>query len=114
MRKRRKKANLLEMSPLLRDTVRLVPNGERHALVIPRNSWLEKVSIRFFKQPAAIRVELDSLGNTVLQHCDGTYTVQQIAVMLSSRYGKEAEPVLPRLVKFLQIVEMNGWIGWKH
>jgi nucleoside-diphosphate-sugar epimerase len=105
---------LLEMSPLLRDTVRLVPNGDKHSLLISRSSWLERVSIRFLKQPAAIRVELDSLGDTVLQHCDGNYTVQQIVDMLASRFGKEAEPVLPRLVKFLQIVEMNGWIGWKY
>jgi hypothetical protein len=114
MRKRRKAANLMEMSPLLRETVRLEPHGETYTLVIPRTSWLEKMSIRFFRQPAAIRMELDLLGNTVLKHCDGNYTVQQIADMLASRFGKEAEPVVPRLVKFLQIVEMNGWLGWKH
>lgn len=114
MRKAKKSANLLQMSPILRETVQLVPSRGNITLEVSRSGWMERISIRYFKQPAVIRVELDSLGRTVLQHCDGSHTVGQIADMLASRFGKDAEPVLPRLVKFLQIVEMNGWIGWKQ
>lgn len=110
----KKAFNLLEMAPVLKEKIQLVREKEKYLALVPRSSWLERLSVRFLKQPLEIRVELDSLGNTVLQHCNGTYTVQQIADLLCERFGKDAEPALPRLVKFLQIVELNGWISWNN
>ncbi len=114
MSRTREIANMLEMSPCLRETVVLNTSGSTPAVHVSRTGWLERLSIRFLHQPAIIRVELDSLGNHVLQHCDGNYTVQEIADLLLERFGREAEPLIPRLVRFLQIVEVNGWIQWKH
>jgi hypothetical protein len=110
---RKKKQNLLTMTPVLKETYTLEPasaDSEKMQVVIPRDSWLERLSIRFLKQPDRIKVKLDELGSFVLSHCNGDYTVEEIADRVEAHFGEEAEPVLPRLVKFLQIVEANGWI----
>ena len=39
--------------------------------------------------------------------------MEEIAEGLAETFGEEAEPVLPRLVKYLQIVEANGWVRMK-
>ncbi|WP_255298253.1 PqqD family peptide modification chaperone [Brevibacillus dissolubilis] len=105
--------NLLTMIPSIREGLQLDISGEGAALVIPRTSWLERLSVKYMKQPAAIRIKLDALGEAVLSQCDGQRTVEDIAVHLRQTFGEAAEPLYPRLVKFLEIVEANGWITWK-
>lgn len=109
----RKRKNMLVMKPLLKERYRLEPSsGEenRLTLVVPRTGWLERLSVRWLGQPKAIRVKLDELGSFVLSHCDGTRTVQELADALEQAFGQKAEPVLPRLVQFLKILDANGWI----
>jgi len=113
---KKKEENILEMAPKLYEwlTLKKGPNGESSTLIVPRTSWIEKMSVRFFKQPESIKVDVTGLGSFVLDRCDGEHNVQEIAEQLSFQYGEEAEPVIPRLVKYLEIVEMNGWITWKR
>jgi hypothetical protein len=110
---KKKRKNMLVMKPILREGYRLEPSpGEekRLTLVVPRTGWLERLSVRWLGQPEAIRVRLDELGSFVLSRCDGTHTVQDLADALEQAFGSEAEPVLPRLVQFLKILDANGWI----
>lgn len=107
----------MKMKPVLKDRFTLEPlegHGEsgsfRARLLIPRDSWLERLSVRWLQQPQTIKVKLDPLGSFVLSQCDGERTVEEIAHGLTETFGEEAEPVLPRLVKYLQIAEANGWV----
>ncbi|SFJ24122.1 PqqD family protein [Thermoflavimicrobium dichotomicum] len=115
-RRKKTQENLMEKRPLLKSMYQLEPIGEETELlqvVIPRTSWIERFSIRYLKQPTHIRVRLDRLGSFVIAHCDGKHRVKDIEEKISSQFGEEAEPVLPRLVQFLRIIEANGWITWK-
>ncbi|PTX59118.1 coenzyme PQQ synthesis protein D (PqqD) [Melghirimyces profundicolus] len=115
-RRHKIRKNLLEMKPLLKEQYKLEPRDSAESgfplyeLVIPRDSWLERLSVRYLGQPETIKVKLDRLGSYVLSHCRGELTVEEISDKLSETFGEEAEPVLPRLVKYLEIVETNGWI----
>jgi hypothetical protein len=115
-RRNRSKQNLLEMTPQLKTHLHLEreEGATSAALILPRTSWLERLSVKYLKQPAAVRVQLDALGTFVLSHCNGRYTVREIADRVRERFGEEAEPLLPRLIKFMQIVEANGWIVWRE
>lgn len=111
----------MKMRPVLKERFTLEPLGGhqesgsfRCRLLISRDSWLERLSVRWLKQPQTIQVKLDPLGSFVLSHCDGKRTVEEIAEGLAETFGEEAEPVLPRLVKYLQIVEANGWVRMKR
>ncbi|HEX7066407.1 MAG TPA: PqqD family protein [Bacillales bacterium] len=114
--KQKEQKNLLTMTPVLKkryqlEETRAEPSGLR--LIIPRNNWLERLSVQFMNQPETIKVRLDELGSFVLARCDGTWSVNEIASGLEWEFGEDAKPILPRLVKYLQMVEMNGWIFWK-
>ncbi|MBA4549226.1 PqqD family protein [Thermoactinomyces intermedius] len=113
---KKKKENLLELIPCLKPHLSLQPAREDEELVcvvIPRTSWIERFSIRFLKQPETIKVKLDELGSFVIRLCDGRHTVDEIQKKLEAAFGEKAEPVLPRLATFLQMVEENGWIRWE-
>lgn len=114
MIRNRKLKNLLEMRPVLKPALSLnsIQDAGCLEVVIPRTSWIEKISIRFLRQPTHIRVRLDELGSFAISCCDGNHTVSQIERKMVERFGAKAEPALPRLVKFLEMVEANGWIDW--
>lgn len=113
---KRRKENLLELIPCLKPHLSLKPADEEKELVyvvIPRTSWIERFSIRFLKQPSEIKVKLDDIGSFVIRLCDGKHTVDEIKQKLDIKFGEKAEPVLPRLAMFLQMIEENGWIKWE-
>ncbi|WP_059045185.1 PqqD family protein [Paenibacillus rubinfantis] len=120
MRKKRRSTqapelNLLEMVPRLRTHLN-VATGEDGAaeLLLPRRSWLERQSVRFLKQPAVIHVHLDELGSEVVTRCTGAYTVGDIADAIRTKFGEAAEPLMPRLSKFIEILEANDWLIWEE
>ena len=43
---------------------------------------------------------------------DGQRTIYDISFLVKERYGEEAEPLLPRLTKFFQILYQNHYIGY--
>jgi hypothetical protein len=117
MFKRKEKENLLNFIPFLKPAYRLEPIPNEKGLlqvVIPRTSLIERFSVLFLKQPALIRVRLDELGSFVLSLCDGQTTVSEIEEKVEKQFGEKAEPVLPRLVKFFEILEANDLIDWKR
>ncbi|RAL26359.1 PqqD family protein [Thermoflavimicrobium daqui] len=113
--KKKGKENVLDKIPVLKELYQLESIDEETVqVVIPRTSFIERLSVRFLKQPSHIRVRLDRLGSFVIGCCDGKHRVEEIQEKLIDHFGEEAEPVLPRLVQFLQIMEVNGWITWKE
>ncbi|WP_196220109.1 PqqD family protein [Terrilactibacillus tamarindi] len=107
----KKKDNMLFLSPMLREGIQVV-DGQDAFLLIPRQNWLERLSIRFFKQPAFRKVKLDALGEFVVGQIDGKQTVLDIEKRFVEKFGNDDDMALARLVKFLQILEANQWIKW--
>ncbi|MCJ8010701.1 PqqD family protein [Paenibacillus sp. KQZ6P-2] len=105
--------NLLDMVPILTDRIASVEkNEERVTLLLPRRSWLERQSVQWLKQPATIQIHLDVLGSAVVCRCRGNHTVEEIADEIHRRFGEAAEPLLPRLAKFMEVLEANGLLTW--
>lgn len=105
--------NLLDMIPLLKDGLTIKQENESVTVFVPRQSWLERQAVRFLKQPAIIQVRLDDLGAAVATKCDGNHSISDIASSLHVEFGEAAEPLIPRLVKFVELMEANQWIEWK-
>lgn len=104
--------NLLDMIPLLKDGLTLEERNGHMTVFVSRESWLERQAIRFLKQPSVIQVKLDDLGAAVTARCDGNHSVSDIADVLQAEFGEAAEPVVPRLVKFIELMEANNWLEW--
>ncbi len=116
MFKKKHSVNLLELVPSLNPHLTLEQDGGKDTVivVIPRTSWIERLSVRFLKQPPVNKVKLDQIGSFVIRLCDGKHTVGEIMEKVELQFGEMADPVLPRLAKFLEIIETNGWMKWKE
>ena len=49
-------------------------------------------------------------GSYIFQQIDGKRTVGDLALLMKERFGKDAEPLYDRLVKYMQILRNNGFI----
>ena len=67
---------------------------------------------KLFKRPRVSHIKLDEYGSFVWQQMDGVKTIYDISELVRSKFGKEAEPVLERLVKYFQILYQNKFIGY--
>lgn len=95
--------NLLLKRPVSRPHV-TADRGDIPRLVVYHNHWLSKLCTRFFRTPAQTYFNLDAYGSFVWSHCDGQYTVGDIARLMSEEFGPEAEPVMERLIVFLRML----------
>ena len=111
----------------------MVKKQENYLEFIPaiseKNSWDEdetgKVTIhmvhrgfyawiaqRFFHRPRVSHIDLDAMGSFIFQRIDGKRTVGEIAELVKAEFGKDAEPLYDRLVKYMQILRNNGFIRY--
>ncbi|OZB99061.1 hypothetical protein CJP46_01545 [Paenibacillus sp. XY044] len=100
-------ANLLDLVPVLHSKVKAEKTEGIVTLSVQREGWLARQSVKWLKQPAVVRIRLDALGSEVAACCDGSHSVADIAGKLYARFGEKAEPLLPRLAKFIELLEMN-------
>lgn len=114
MPRKRQSRNLLTMVPRLEKHVSVEkdPSGEWY-LIIQRNNIVERMTIRFLKQPKVRRIKLDKFGAFAIQQMEEKKNVQEISDLMLEHFGEEAEPSLPRLKKFLDILESYDWIEWE-
>ena len=97
------------------DTIAAIstPLGEG-AIGIVRLSGTDSFTIaqKIFKKPRISHIALDKYGSFVWQQMDGKRNVYDISKLVSERFGKDAEPVVERLVKYIQILYQNKFIGY--
>ena len=74
--------------------------------------FYNRLAQKFFKRPKVSYISLDEYGSFVWQQMDGKRNVYEISKLVSERFGKDAEPVVERLVKYIQILYQNKFIGY--
>lgn len=116
MFRKKAKRNLLTMVPLLESRVTLEYESSLDIgfLIIQRTNFVERLTIRFLKQRAFRKIKLDKFGRFAVEQMEDRKTVQEISEAMIEHFGEEAEPALPRLVKFLEILEVHEWIIWEE
>ena len=70
-------------------------------------AWIAQ---KFFHRPRVSHIDLDAMGSFIFQRIDGQRTVGAIAELVKVEYGKKAEPLYERLIKYMQILHNNGFI----
>lgn len=71
-----------------------------------------RIAQKIFQRPKVSHIALDKYGSFVWRQMDGIRNVYDIAQLVSEQFGKEAEPVVERLVKYIQILYQNKFIGY--
>ncbi len=72
-------------------------------------AWIAQ---KFFHRPRVSHIDLDAMGSFIFQRIDGKCTVGEIAELVKAEFGKDAEPLYDRLVKYMQILRNNGFIRY--
>lgn len=72
-------------------------------------NWIAQ---KVFKRPRTSHISLDKYGSYVWLQMDGKRNVHDISKLVSAQFGEEAEPLIPRLVKYIQILYQNKFIGY--
>lgn len=75
--------------------------------------FFDRVAQRCFGRPAQSDIDLDRQGSFVWLQIDGARPVGEIGALLEARFGEEAAPLYPRLVRFFDVLREQRFIRWK-
>ena len=57
---------------------------------------------------------MDALGSFVWKQLDGKRDMQEVAELVRQEFGKKADPVYERLIKFVEIMRDNKFVLLKE
>lgn len=108
---KKKSENYLDLVPVLnhRNSWDADADGVVTIHMVHRGFY-DKLAQKFFHTPRVSHIRLDEYGSFLWKEIDGTRTVGDLALEMKERFGREAEPLYDRLVKYMQILRNNQFI----
>ncbi len=107
----RKRENYLDYIPAIseQNTWDIGKNNKVTIHMVHRGfyAWIAQ---KFFHRPRVSHIDLDRMGSFIFQRIDGVHTVGEIALLVKEEFGKDAEPLYERLVKYMKILRNNRFI----
>ena len=79
-------------------------------LDIENKGAFNKIAQTIFKKPKVSHVHLDEFGSFIWLQINGERTVHDIALSVKEKFGEDAEPLYPRIIKFMQIMKSYDFI----
>ncbi|MDO5396474.1 MAG: PqqD family protein [bacterium] len=83
-------------------------------LLVENRGIFNKIAQKIFKKPRVSRIHLDEQGSYIWPLIDGGLNVMQLAERQKKQFGEAVEPLYPRFVKYMQIMESYGFIKFKQ
>lgn len=109
----RKKKNFMDFIPVCNPAYTWDADKKGNVTVhMVNKGFYNWIAQKFFKRPRVSHISLDEYGSYVWQQMDGIRNVYEISNLVSAQFGEKAEPVVPRLVKYIQILYQNKFIGY--
>lgn len=105
-----KNTNLLLMTPIRNPKIEW-DNSDNIILKIKRYKKIDRFMNKVFKTPLVHTIELDEIGSFVWENCDGNNKIEDISNLLNNNFGQKVEPVLDRLIHYIQILKNNQFIS---
>ncbi|MDD2979332.1 MAG: PqqD family protein [Hespellia sp.] len=114
MAKQKKDDNFLDYIPVKNPEYewKMKDNGRAEVAVINKGAF-NKIAQVVFKRPRISYIELDEYGTFLWEMIDGKRDVLALSEKMKERFGKKAEPLLERLVKFIKIMQSNKFITYQ-
>lgn len=79
-------------------------------LTMEHKGLFAAIAHKVFHRPKVSYIELDTFGSFVWQQLESTGDVTTISDAIYRKFGEAAEPVLPRLVRFITLLERYGFV----
>ena len=114
MKKRKGESeNFLEKIPVRNEIYKWkTDENDMVTLEIENKGIFNKIAQKLFKKPKISYVHLDEMGSFIWPLIDGEKSVFDLGSYVEEKFGEDAEPLYPRLTKYLSILESYGFIEW--
>lgn len=106
----KKQKNFLDFIPIKNPDIEYTIENNLVILKIQRNGVVDRFAQKVFNVPKKSNIKLDKYGSFVWLSIDNKKNIFNISNEVSNQFGKDAEPVLDRLVAFFNILNDNKFI----
>ena len=114
MKKKKQQKNYLDLIPM-RDAALVWTRDDEGIVVleVENTGAFNRIAQKLFKRPRVTKVHMEKYGSFLWPLIDGRRTVMELADLQKEQFGEEVEPVYPRVVKYMQIMESYHFIAFK-
>lgn len=113
MKKKKASKNYLDLIPERVPGLPWSEDGEGLVVLEVENTGVfNRIAQKLFRKPKYTKVHMEKYGSFLWPLIDGRRTVMELADLQRERFGDEAEPVYPRVAKYMQIMESYHFIGF--
>lgn len=111
MKKKKQQKNYLDLIPERASGLAWTQDDDSLVVLEVENTGaFNRLAQKFFKRPKVTKVHMERFGSFIWPLIDGERTVAELADLLKERFGEEAEPLYPRVAKYMQIMESYHFI----
>ena len=109
--KKKKKDNYIERIPVREARYKWDVNDKDEVTIYIENKGpFNFMAQKLLKKPRVSQIHLQGQGNYIWPLIDGERTIYDIGLLVKERFGDEAEPLFPRLIEFMKMLEAYGFI----
>ena len=102
----------MDFIPMHKETCRWEIDEEKNVTLLIENKGIfHFLAQKLLKKPKIFYIHLERIGSFVWPLMDGKRSVYELGQMLKEAYGEEAEPLYPRLVQYIEMLEQYGFIS---
>lgn len=115
MKKKKRQQNYLDLIP--ERALELSWSKDEEGIVtleVENTGIFNRIAQKLFKRPKYTKVHMEKYGSFLWPLIDGERTVMELADLQKEEFGEEVEPLYPRVVKYMQIMESYNFIKLKE
>lgn len=115
MKSNKKKApNYLDFIPKHNETHTWKVDEQGTVIVFVENKGVfHHIAQKYFRRPKVSQIHLEEMGSFIWPLIDGERSIMEIGALVKEHFGEEAEPLYPRLVQYIKMLENNNLIQVK-
>ena len=111
MKKQTINENYLDKIPVINETLSCKVNDDGIVTLAQENTGvMNRIAQKLFHKPKISYIHLDELGSFIWQLIDGETTILAMGEPVKEQFGEKAEPLYPRLAKYISILESYGFV----
>ena len=109
--KKQKDSNYLDFVPKRNEKFSWEMDESGNVVVfVEHKGVFDKIAQKYFGKPSVSQIHLEEMGSFIWPLIDGTRDVMQIGKEVEEHFGEKAQPLYPRLVQYMSMLENQGFI----
>lgn len=107
------KKNYLDFIPVLNPAYTWDSKQGHVTVRMENKGFFNRVAQVLFKRPKVSYIDLDEYGSFIWRQINGKASIYDIAQAMKQQFGKDAEPLIERLVKYFHILDKGQFIYYQ-